>query len=632
MKGKKALFLVSSLLVLLLVGSLTACASKSDSLNQNNDILTQTVVSPDKIAVTVLVKNAFSIHEFEKNAEAKFPNLDIIQVSNYTSDMGVAEYEKRLANSDIPDIVMTWPLEVGEQYWESELLDLSAMPYTSGYNTSFLNNIARDGKLYYLPGPSQVRGIVYNKTLFKEKGWKVPQDYDGFIALCTQIEESGIRSLQLGLANSEVLDTAFVGYGFEDCFSTPEDAQWLIDYNDGKGSFGEQFTPALNTFQALMDAGVLKKSDLDKDYAEREKMLFTRQCAMTEDSVLLCRKGLEYNGCTDEFGLMPFFNPGEESDWARLYPVCYIGLNKHLVEKQNKEKYALITQLMEYISTPEGQTALIADTGAMISSLNGTEPPDIPEIEDLLPALTHGRYAAFPTLKNAQAALRKGLAGMLEGTLTAQDVIAQVDAENASPPLPLPEVVMGTATDDFTMIETGNFLTDAMRAESGSEIAIFLDNGKDGKYNGKGISAKIYKGDITSSDLKRILPDLKFGEKGELWKVTMTGENLIKTLEYSISVNNGATGWFYYFSGLKMEFNPSATPGSRIIKITDENGAEIDPKRIYSVAIADESIPSDFIIDCETGGNLILDVFKQDIIQSKTISPSKDGRFEIHTP
>ena len=66
---------------------------------------------------------------------------------------------------------------------------------------------------------------------------------------------------------------------------------------------------------------------------------------------------------------MPFFSPGTPCDWDRLYMVCYIGLNKHLGEPQNKKKYDPVMQLMDYISTPEGQLALAADTGAMYSSV-----------------------------------------------------------------------------------------------------------------------------------------------------------------------------------------------------------------------------------------------------------------------
>ncbi|MEG2597282.1 MAG: extracellular solute-binding protein, partial [Oscillospiraceae bacterium] len=479
------------------------------------------------------------------------------------------------------------------------LMDLSTLPCTSKYTTAMLNNISQNGKLFYLPGPTQIRGIVYNKTLFEENGWKVPTDFNGFIALCKSIEESGIRSLQLGLDNAEVLDTAFVGYGYDSSFSKPENAHKMLDYNNGIGSFADNFMPALKSFQTLIDSGVLQKADLNIDYADRERLLFSRQCAMVEDSVMFTHMGFDYNGCKDEFALMPFFNPGEDGrDWARLYPVCYIGASKKLTLPENKKKYDLVMDLLEYISTPEGQLTLIGNNGGMFSSLKDMPAPNIPEIKDLLPALEHGRYAIFPTLKNAQTALRNGLAGMVNGTLTASDVVKMVDQQNQNPAIPASTLILGSATDDFSLIETGSFLTDAMRKQSKSDIALFLDNGKDGTYNGKGINGRLYKGDLTPTDITRILPDLRYNEKGELWKITMTGENLINTLEYSIPVDNNHIGWFYYFSGLKMEFAPAATPGKRIRKITDDKDQPIDPKRLYSIAGMDETVPHEFIQSC----------------------------------
>lgn len=626
LKNKNRFYLLCAIIFLL--AGLAACANKPAA---TNDILTQKTTAPDKIPVTILVKYAFSINAFEKAVEERFPQLDIIQVGNYTSDMGIAEYEARLKNDDLTDIVMTWPLSVGEPYWSERLLDLSALPLSSKYRTAMLNDISRDGKLFYLPGPSQVRAIVYNKTLFKENGWEVPKDFDEFIALCKKIEATGIRSLQLGLGNSEVLDTAFVGYGYEGSFSKPENAQRISEYNSGKGSFGDNFTPALRTFQKLIDEGVLQKNDLNVYYQDRERSLFSRQCAMVEDSVLMARMGFEQSGCTDEFALMPFFSP-EGGDWARLYPVCFIGVNKHLAEAANKEKYDLIMQLLAYISTPEGQKALAGDTGAMFSSLKGTEPPDIPEIKDLLPALTHGRYAVFSTLKNAQSALRKGLEGMVAGTLTIADVIKTVDQENAAPPPPIKFASIGTAAQSFSLIETGGFVTDVMREQTGSDIALFLDNGKDGRYNGKGVSARFYKGDLTALDIKRVLPDLKHGEKGELWKITMSGEDLIKTLEHSILVDHDRGGWFYYFSGLRMEYAPAALPGKRIRKLADAQGQPIDPNRLYTVAVMDHSVPERFIKSCDKTGIQISDLLEQAIERKKTIAPSCDNRFIIAAP
>ncbi|MFQ8888787.1 MAG: hypothetical protein ACLR7Z_11050 [Bilophila wadsworthia] len=187
----------------------------------------------------------------------------------------------------------------------------------------------------------------------------------------------------------------------------------------------------------------LEKSDLSLTYAERETMLFNRQYAMVEDSVLMARRGYALTGSTDQFALMPFFSPGTPCDWARLYMVCYIGLNKHLGEPQNKKKYDPVMQLMDYISTPEGQLALAANTGAMYSSVKKVPAPDIPEIADMLPALSHGRYAIFPESKNAQDALREGLAGMLAGALTQDDVIRMVDHQNKTPLPPKACTVIG---------------------------------------------------------------------------------------------------------------------------------------------------------------------------------------------
>lgn len=618
---------LTALLIITLLLCMSGCA---DNSTINSDVLTQKATAEGKTQITVLVKYAFTINEFENAVEKQFPDIDLIQVGNYTRNMGTEEYAARLEHDDIPDIVMTWPLDVGREYWSERLLDLSGMEISSRYNTSMLNDISTDGKLYYLPGPAQVRGIVYNKTLFQENGWEVPKDYDEFLKLCQTIEASGIRSIQLGFQNQEVLDTAFVGYNFGNYFSRPQDLEWMDNYNQGIGSFGQQFDGALDVFQQMADAGVWKASDLDIDYSEREKMLFNRQCAMVEDSSLMAKMGFSQTGTTDEFALMPFFNPGSNNDWARLYMVCYIGLNKHLEEPENKEKYDQIMELMSYLSTVEGQKMLSADTGAMYSSLIDTTPPDVPEIEALIPALNQGRYAVFPTLENAQEALREGLAGLLAGTLTKADVTRLVDEENLSPPVKESAKLLGQASKSFSLTDTGNFVADAMRAWGDCELAIILDNGKDGNYNGKGISGRIYEGDVTTSDIDRIMPDLKANDSGALWKASISGKDLLQVLEYSVSVENNQTGWFYYVSGLKLELDPTAEPGRRVKKITLTDGTAIDPARNYTIVVTEGSVPEEYLKDCTKTDILSYDIVRQAVESAGTISPAEDGRFILY--
>ncbi|MEG0020308.1 MAG: 5'-nucleotidase, partial [Oscillospiraceae bacterium] len=168
--------------------------------------------------------------------------------------------------------------------------------------------------------------------------------------------------------------------------------------------------------------------------------------------------------------------------------------------------------------------------------------------------------------------------------------------------------------------------------KSGCEIALLLDNGKDGLCSGKGICSTIYKGDITIIDIQRLTPDSKYGERNELQKVTMTGASLLDALEYSVPVGNGTGGWFYYFSGLRMEYAPAAEPGERIRKITDENGKEIDPEKVYIVAILDGSVDEKYLLSQEDTHIKISDLLMEEVQDAKVIAPDKSGRFRVCQP
>lgn len=49
-----------------------------------------------------------------------------------------------------------------------------------------------DGKVYIAPFNSSPMGMVYNKTLFEENGWELPETWDDFFALGEKAKEKGI--------------------------------------------------------------------------------------------------------------------------------------------------------------------------------------------------------------------------------------------------------------------------------------------------------------------------------------------------------------------------------------------------------------------------------------------------------
>jgi len=129
----------------------------------------------------------------------------------------------------------------------------------------------------------------------------------------------------------------------------------------------------------------------------------------------------------------------------------------------------------------------------------------------------------------------------------------------------------------------GNLIADAMRAETGAQIAFM---------NGGGIRASIEPGDITLGEVLTLHP---FGNL--ISTFSLTGADVIAALEHSVSglrvengmvLRDGNPGGFLQVSGLRFSFDPNLEVGSRVTKVEVLNEAgeyvAIDPEAVYSVA------------------------------------------------
>ena len=49
---------------------------------------------------------------------------------------------------------------------------------------------------------SNAAGILYNRAMFKERGWDVPGSWSALMALCEQIRQEGVLPFYLGLKDT----------------------------------------------------------------------------------------------------------------------------------------------------------------------------------------------------------------------------------------------------------------------------------------------------------------------------------------------------------------------------------------------------------------------------------------------
>ena len=118
----------------------------------------------------------------------------------------------------------------------------------------------------------------------------------------------------------------------------------------------------------------------------------------------------------------------------------------------------------------------------------------------------------------------------------------------------------------------GNLFTDALRAQTGADIAIM---------NSGTIRADLKAGDITKGDILAIFPFSNMLQTKEI-----TGKQLKEVLEHSVGYYPAEFGGFLQISGFTFDFDPTLTRGSRVSNVM-VGSAPLDENKVYTVASSD---------------------------------------------
>ncbi|MBZ5558282.1 MAG: 5'-nucleotidase C-terminal domain-containing protein [Acidobacteriia bacterium] len=171
----------------------------------------------------------------------------------------------------------------------------------------------------------------------------------------------------------------------------------------------------------------------------------------------------------------------------------------------------------------------------------------------------------------------------------------------------------------------GDFVADAMRADSGADITII--NG--GSIRGDKVYAA---GPITRRTLIEIHP---FGNV--VCTLAMTGRAILETLNIAVSKLPAAAGQFPQISGMAMRIDTRGPPEDRVRDVVI-NGRPLDVNRTYSVATPDflltggdnySLFPTQrVLVGPETGG-LIVAALEKYVTARREIAPRIDGRITI---
>lgn len=511
-----------------------------------------------------------------------------------------------------------------------------------------------------LPGFSDIFGIVYDRTLFEEQGWKLPGNRDDFIALCADIQtEKGYQAFMPTLKYSRMAMLLSHAFHYESVIAGFENQQWLQAYRRGEASFSGHMEPLFEGMKELFDTGVLSDENFTIDPGIRSSMLYKEHTsAMTMET----QNAATYaqNAESDhEYGMMPFWNSNHpDSDYVVSAPGFNIYANQRLKKPENAEKLQKVMEILAYFSTPEGQKALMTEESASISNVKGT---DITSggtfMEGVAGTIAKGnifpeiRYTELSFNNPFQVAFREALIGYVDGTMDMEAAMAHCDAamealDNVVKP---EETVYGTASQNFTVLETAEFVADILRDEADADVALVLAN-----RLSYGETGSFYIGDITDTSLNLVSLDYVSGkvpEYNRLVTVNLTGEQILSIMNNPY-LNSTATDirtvWvkndvhsYWVPSNLKIEYAPLISENS-IISIKNMDGSEFDLQKTYKVAIwngcfsnlSETQYFDEATLAAMENVTVVSDKSSTELIaaairEAGEISPPDDGRFTI---
>lgn len=157
-----------------------------------------------KVEVELVSYKPEAVKAFDKIAERFNATHDDIHLTIDSPNEAMTILKTRFIREDYPDIIGIGGDINYSNFLDADLfMDISDFEGIDMVKQSYLDMdkelefIPQDGT-YALPYAANAAGILYNKDMFEEHGWKIPETWDEFTALCEEIKAEGIQPLYLG--------------------------------------------------------------------------------------------------------------------------------------------------------------------------------------------------------------------------------------------------------------------------------------------------------------------------------------------------------------------------------------------------------------------------------------------------
>ena len=204
--------------------------------------------------VTMLQYKPEAVKAFEKIEKLFNETHDDIQLKIESPNEAMTVLKTRLIREDYPDIVGIGGDMNYSNFLDADLFeDISDIEIIETINPAYLKTekelelLPKEG-VYALPYAANAAGILYNKDMFEQSGWEIPETWSEFIALCDEIKKSGTDPLYLGYKDTW---TCLAPWNALAVGLAPSDV--CNSVNAGKTTFSTEYAEVAEKIKVLLD-------------------------------------------------------------------------------------------------------------------------------------------------------------------------------------------------------------------------------------------------------------------------------------------------------------------------------------------------------------------------------------------
>ena len=210
--------------------------------------------SDGKVHITMIQYKPEAVKAFEKIEERFNAAHDDIYLDIESPNEAMTVLKTRLIREDYPDIVGIGGDINYSNFLDAELFaDISDLDVLSDIKPAYLQIdkdlefIPQEG-VYALPYAANAAGILYNKDMFDENGWEIPQTWSEFTELCGTIKATGTNPLYFGYKDTW---TCLAPWNALAVGLAPSDVCSRV--NSGDTTFKAEYAEVAEKIKALLD-------------------------------------------------------------------------------------------------------------------------------------------------------------------------------------------------------------------------------------------------------------------------------------------------------------------------------------------------------------------------------------------